>query len=158
MIERLAPWFGVLLLAVVGIYIAAFGAEAITDPGVVASMGGLLVASLLFIVGGVRESVRLGSRTVPWNVPVGVAYGLMAAVFAASVLDTALFDGEPVAVIMAIAAALGGGSLAWFGVQIARDSRHVELDAEPSSARLVGTALLVVVAFLGGVAVWSVSL
>lgn len=155
MIKRFALWFGILLLLVVGIYAVAFGIEAFTDPATAVSMGGMILAGLLFIVGGLRESVRLNSRTVPWNVPVGGAYVVLAVSVVASFVDSALLEGETVALIMAGAAVLGGGSLAWFGIQTARDSRHVELDAEPSNARLVGVALLAVGSFLMGMAVWS---
>lgn len=158
MIRRFAPWFGVFLLAAVGIYFIAFGIDPLTDPGIVISMGGMVLAAVLLLVGGSRESVRIGPQTIAWNVLVGVAYVVLAVVVAASFFDSALLEGETIAWIMAGAAVVGGGSLAWFGVQIARDSRHVNLDAEPSNARVVGVVLFAVVSFLVGVAVWSVVL
>ncbi|MDL5362206.1 hypothetical protein [Halalkalicoccus sp. NIPERK01] len=158
MIKRFAPWLGVLLLAVVGIYVVAFGAEAFTDPGIVASVGGMVLAAVLLLVGGMRESIHVGSRTIGWNVLVGAAYVLLAATFVLAVFDASSLDGGATAWVMAGAAVIGGGSLVWFGVQVACDGRHVDIDAEPSSARLVGIALAIVVSFLAGVVLWSVVL
>lgn len=155
MIKRFAPWFGVFLLAGVGIYFSVFGVEPVTNPGIVASMGGMVLAAVLLLVGGTHESIRIGTRTIAWNVLVGVAYVVFAVAVAASFFAPALLEGEPIAWVMAGAVVLGGGSLAWFGVQIARDSRHVNLDAEPSNARLVGVALLMVGSIVAGMALWS---
>lgn len=75
-----------------------------------------MLAALLFVVGGAREAVRLGSRTVSWNVLVGAAYVPLAIAIVASFFDATLLEDETIAWIMAGAAVLGSGSLAWFGV------------------------------------------
>lgn len=121
-------------------------------------MGGMVLAAVLLLVGGSRESVRIGPQTIAWNALVGMAYVVLAVVIAASFFDSTLLEGETIAWIMAGAAVIGGGSLAWFGVQIARDSRHVDLNTEPSNTRVVGVVLFAVASFLVGVAVWSVVL
>lgn len=127
MIRRFAPWLGVFILALVGIYLAVFGVDPLADPGIVVQIGGTVFAALSLIVGGLRESIRFGSRTVSWNVLVGVAYLLLAVGFVLPTLQPALTEGGTSAWIMVGVAVIGGGSLGWFGVQIARDSRHVAL-------------------------------
>jgi len=47
----------------------------------------------------------------------------------------------------------GGSPLAWVGVQTARDSRHVDLEATPSSRRLVAIVALVAISTGIGMAV-----
>lgn len=155
MIKRFAPWLGVLLLAVIGIYIAAFGTAPFDSTVIVVSGGGMVLSASLLLVGGLRDSIRIGSRTIEWHVLVGVAYILLAVAVIISFFDASLLEGGVVAWVMAGAALLGGGSLVWFGVQIARDSRHVDLDAEPSNVRVVGVVLFAVASLLAGVALWS---
>ncbi len=43
-----------------------------------------------------------------------------------------------------MAAIIGGISLGWFGVQTARETRHVDLEATPSRRRLVGVFALAI--------------
>jgi hypothetical protein len=118
-------------------------------------MGGMVIAALLLIVGGLRESIQLGSRTIRWNALIGGAYLLLAVGFVLPTLQPALTGGGTSAWIMFGVAVIGGGSLVWLGVQTARDTRHVDLNAEPSNTRLVGVALLAVGSFFAGIAVWS---
>lgn len=157
MIKRVAPWFGVFLLTLVAVYFVVFGVAPLAYPGIVVPMGGMVLAAILLIVGGLRESIRLGSRTVPWNALVGAAYVLLAVVVTFSMLQSTLTDGEMPAWIIAGVAVVNGGALAWFGVQTARDSRHVDLTGEPSNARLVGIALLMVLSITTGAVLWSVA-
>ncbi|NUC74309.1 hypothetical protein HTZ84_18740 [Haloterrigena sp. SYSU A558-1] len=156
MIRRFAPWFGTGLLVVTGGYLAAFGRDAVADPMTAVLLAGLVVAAVLSIVGGVREAVALGPVTLPWNVLVGTADVLAALVVAVSTVRS-LWDGGATTAQFADAALLVGcSSIAWFGVQTARDSRHVDLEASPSRTRLVATAALAVASMVGGVLVVTV--
>lgn len=127
MFKRLAPWFGVFLLAFVGGLLAVFGLDSLSDPANLVPMAGAVLAALLLILAGPRESVQLGSRTVPWNALVGAAYILLAVVFTVSSIRPTTIDGGAIAWIDTAASVAMGGLLVWFGVQIARNSRHVNL-------------------------------
>ena len=156
MIRRVAPWFGTGLLVLVGGYLAAFGRDAVADPVTAALLSGLVVAAVLSIGGGVRQSVALGPVTLPWNVLVGGADVLLAVVVAASSVRS-LRTGDGTATLFVDAALLVGcASLAWLGLQIARDSRHVDLEASPSRRRLVAIAALAVASMVGDALVVTV--
>ncbi|WP_339105613.1 hypothetical protein [Haloterrigena salinisoli] len=150
MIRRFAPWFGIGALALVGGYLAAFGRDAVTDPVTAGLLAGLAVAGGLSIVGGVRESVALGPVTLPWNVLVGAADVLAALVVAVSSVRSLWTGGATTAQFADAALLVGCGSIAWVGIQIARDSRHVDLEASPSRTRLVAIAALAVASTVGG--------
>ncbi|WP_440770897.1 hypothetical protein [Natronorubrum sp. DTA28] len=147
--RRLAPWFGGLLLALIAGFLAVFGRDAIADPGIAVLISGLVAAAMLSIVGGTVESITIGPRTLRWNVLLGAADVVLAAVVILSGLR-ALGTGGTDAGLFAVAASLGGLSLAWFGLQTARDSRHVDLEPAPSRARVVAIAGLAIAALVGG--------
>ena len=155
--ERILPYIGAFMFLLAGIFFFAFPGS-ITDPSTLVSMGTLTIAATLLIVGAFRDSVGFGSRTLDWNVLVGAAFVLLGVSVGGSMIRSAFSEPGAVGWILGICGIGGFGSLIWFGVQTATDGRHVELDAEPSNARLVGVVLLVVVSFLGGMAMWSIVL
>ena len=153
--RRIAPWFGAGLLVLVGGYLAAFGRAALAEPATAALLAGLAVAAVLSIAAGVRESVTLGPVTLPWNVLVGASDVLVAFVIVLSSVRT-FAAGGPTARAVDAALIVSSVSLAWIGVQTARDTRHVDLEASPSRARLVGIAALAVASMVVGVLLVSV--
>ncbi|MFC6905959.1 hypothetical protein [Halalkalicoccus tibetensis] len=155
--KRSVPYLGAFMLLIVGLYFLAFP-DALTDPTTLVSMGSIAIAATLLIAGALRDSFRIGSREFDWNVPVGIAFVLLGVSVGGSMVRTALAASGAMGWVLGVGAIVGFGSLVWFGVQIARDTRHVDLGAEPSNARAVGVVLFAVVSFLAGVAVWSVVL
>ncbi|SDK79552.1 hypothetical protein [Natronorubrum texcoconense] len=153
--RRLALWFGSLLLALIAGFLAVFGRDAIADPGTAVLISGLVAAATLSIVGGTVESITIGPRTLRWNVLLGAADVVLAAVVILSGLR-AFGTGGTDAGLFAVAASIGGLSLAWFGLQIAREGRHIELEPTPSRGRVVGTAALVVASVVAGLLVTTV--
>lgn len=153
--RRLAPWFGSLLLALVAGFLAGFGRDAIADPVIAVLISGLVAAAMLSIVGGTVESITIGPRTLRWNVLLGVADVVLAVVVILSGLR-AFGTGGTDAGLFAVAASIGGLSLAWFGLQTARNSRHIELEPAPSRGRVVGIAALVVASVVGGLLIATV--
>ncbi|WP_440763438.1 hypothetical protein [Natronorubrum sp. DTA7] len=149
MYRRLAPWFGSLLLTLIAGFLAVFGRDAIADPVIAVLLSGLVAAAVLSIVGGTVESITVGPRTLPWNVLLGTADVVLAVVVILSSVR-ALGTGGTDAGLFAVAASIGGLSLAWFGLQTARNSRHVDLEPAPSRARVVGLAGLAIAALVGG--------
>ncbi|MDF9744995.1 hypothetical protein [Natrinema salsiterrestre] len=145
--RRLASLLGIVMLGLAGAYLAVFGLTVLTGPLAVVALGGFVLSAILMVVGGLVDSVTLGSRSVPWNALVGTADVVLAAVVTLSAVRSALVAGDGGSWLFAAAMAVGGTSLAWFGVQTARDSRHVDLEATPSSRRLVAITLLVAVSF-----------
>ncbi|SER28640.1 hypothetical protein [Natrinema salaciae] len=143
--RRIAPLLGVVMLGLVGVYLAAFGRQALTGPLAGALLVGFVLSAVLQLAGGLVDSVAIGGRTVPWNVLVGIGEVALAVVVTLSAVRPAVVTGDEGSWFFAAAMLAGGTSLAWFGVQTARDSRHVDLEASPSNRRLVGIALLVAV-------------
>ncbi|WP_436346084.1 hypothetical protein [Natronorubrum sp. FCH18a] len=153
--RRLAPWFGGFLLLLTAGFLAVFGRDAIAEPGTAVLAAGLVAAAILSIVGGTVESITVGPRTLPWTVLLGAADVVVALVVVLSSVRS-LGTGGTDARLFAVAAIIGGASLAWLGLQTARDSRHVDLEAEPSRERLVGIAALVLASVVGGILVATV--
>ena len=149
--RRIAPLLGVVMLGSGSAYLAAFGSSVLTGPLAVALLVGFTLSAVLFVVGGLADSVAVGDRTVPWNALVGVGDVALASVVSLSAVRSALVDGGATAWLFAATMLAGGSSLAWVGVQTARDSRHVDLEATPSSRRLV--AILALVAISAGIGV-----
>lgn len=149
--RRIAPLLGVVMLGLVSAYLAAFGSSVLTGPLAVVLLAGFVLSAVLFVVGGIVDSVSVGDRTVPWNALVGVGDIILTSVVTLSAVRSALVDGGTAAWFFAAAMLVGGSSLAWFGVQTARDSRHVDLEATPSSRRLV--AIVALVAISAGIGV-----
>ncbi|WP_435552358.1 hypothetical protein [Natrinema sp. CGMCC1.2065] len=143
--RRMALPLGIVMLGLVSAYVAAFGPRVFTGPLAGALLAGFVLSAVLMIVGGLVDSASVGDRAVPWNAFVGVGDVLLAAVVTLSAVRSALVDGDTASWIFAAAMLAGGTSMAWFGVQTARDSRHVDLEATPSSRRLVAIAALVAV-------------
>lgn len=142
--RRLAPWFGALLLGLVGVFLAVFGQEALA-PTTAVTLVGFVAAGLLSIAGGILESVTIGSRTVPWNVLVGAADVTVALVVVLSgVQSFRTGDAGTDAILVAGGMIVGGASLAWLGLQTARDTRHVDLEGTPSRRRVAALAALAI--------------
>ncbi|WP_049889350.1 hypothetical protein [Natronolimnohabitans innermongolicus] len=155
MYRRSAPWLGGLMLVGLAAFLVVFGRTALSEPATAALLVGSAVAAFLLICGGTVDSVTIGSRTVPWNVPLGAADGLLALVLVLSSVST-LGTGDSEVLLFAAVASVGGAALAWMGVQTARDSRHVDLEATPSRARLAGIVGLAGASMVGGVIVATV--
>lgn len=145
--RRFGTLLGIAMLALVGAYLAVFGRSVLTGPLAVVVLVGFVLSAALLVVGGLVDSVTIGGRSVPWNVLVGIGDIILAAVVTLSAVRSAVVTGDAGSWLFAAAMLVGGSSLAWFGVQTARDSRHVDLEGTPSSRRLVAIALLVAVSF-----------
>lgn len=144
--QRFALWLGTGMLILAAVFLAGFGPGVLAEPAIGVSIAGFVVAALLAIVGGTVESIAIGSRTVPWNVLVGASNVVMALAAALSSVSTFATGGSgTTATLIAIGMVIGCASLAWGGLQTARDSRHVDLEASPSAPRLAGIAVLTVV-------------
>ncbi|OLZ39499.1 hypothetical protein A6E15_00210 [Natrinema saccharevitans] len=141
---------GIVMLGLGSAYLAAFGPHVLTDPLAGVLLTGFALSAVLMIVGGLVVSVPVGDRTIPWNVFVGIGDVLLAAVVTLSAIRSAIVVGDTASWVFAAAMLAGGSSIAWFGVQTVRDSRHVDLEATPSSRRLVAIALLVAVSVGSG--------
>lgn len=148
--RRTALPLGIVMLGLGSAYLAAFGPQVLTGPFTGALLAGFVLSAVLMIVGGLVGSVPVGDRTVPWNAFVGVGDVLLAVVVTLSAIRSALAVGDTVSWAFAAAMLAGGTSIAWFGVQTARDSRHVDLEATPSSRRVVAIAALVAVSVAVG--------
>ncbi|WP_226480899.1 hypothetical protein [Natrinema amylolyticum] len=145
--RRGASLLGVVMLGLVSTYLAVFGPSVLTGPLESAFLAGFVLSAILLIVGGLVDSIAVGKRRLEWNVLVGIGDVILAAVVALSAVRSVLVTDDTTSWLVAAAMVVGCTSLAWFGVQIARDSRHVDLEATPSSRRLVAIALLVAVSF-----------
>ncbi|WP_122088038.1 hypothetical protein [Halalkalicoccus subterraneus] len=155
--KRSLPYVGTFMFLLIGLYFLAFP-EALTDPTTLVSMGPITIAATLLIVGALRDSVQVGSRKFDWNVLVGVAFVLLGVSVGGSMVQSAFYESGVMRWILGICAIFGCGSLVWIGLQTAVDGRHVDLDTEPSNARVAGVVLFAVVSFLAGVAIWSIVL
>ncbi|MFA9417310.1 hypothetical protein [Natrinema sp. HArc-T2] len=151
--RRIAPLLGVVMLGSISAYLAAFGPSVRTGLLAIALLAGVVLSAVLFVIGGIADSLSVGDRTVQWNALVGVGDITLASVVMLSAVRSALVDGGTAAWLFAAAMLAGGSSLAWIGVQTARDSRHVDLEATPSSRRLVVIVALVAISTGIGVAV-----
>lgn len=145
--RQFAALLGIVMLGLAGAYLAAFGRSALTGPIAVVFLAGFALSAALLVVGGLVDSVTIGGRSVPWNVLVGIGDATLAAVVTLSAVRSAVVTGDAASWFFAAAMCIGGTSLAWFGVQTARNSRHVDLESTPAGRRLVAIALLVAVSF-----------
>ncbi|ELY44978.1 hypothetical protein [Natronorubrum sulfidifaciens] len=141
--RRFEPWFGGGLLVLTAGFLAVFGHDAFSDPITAALLSGLAAAATLSIIGGTVDSIPVGSRRLSWNVFLGIADIILALVLVLSSVHT-LQTGGIDALLFATAATVGAGSLVWMGLQTARGSRYVDLEAEPSRARLVAITALAI--------------
>ncbi|QCS41078.1 hypothetical protein [Natrinema versiforme] len=145
--RRIAPLLGIVMLVLVGTYLAVFGRRALAGPLAGALLAGFTLSAILMIGGGLVDSIAVGGRTVSWNALVGIADIVLAIVVTLSAIQSALISGESSSWIFAVAMLAGGTSIAWFGVQTARDSRRVDLEATPSNRRRVAILLLMALSF-----------
>ncbi|PGF16234.1 hypothetical protein CP556_08980 [Natrinema sp. CBA1119] len=127
--------------------LAVVGRDVLTDPVTATVVAGLVLASLLWITGSLTDSVSVGRLAVPWNVFVGAANVVLSVAVVLLTVRSAIATGTESAWLIAAAMLAGGTSLSWQGVQIAVDSRHVDLEEASSSGRLLAVALLVAGAF-----------
>ncbi|WP_141551656.1 hypothetical protein [Natrinema sp. CBA1119] len=147
MIRRLASVAGAVILVFAGGLLAVVGRDVLTDPVTATVVAGLVLASLLWITGSLTDSVSVGRLAVPWNVFVGAANVVLSVAVVLLTVRSAIATGTESAWLIAAAMLAGGTSLSWQGVQIAVDSRHVDLEEASSSGRLLAVALLVAGAF-----------
>ncbi|WP_408956868.1 hypothetical protein [Natrinema sp. 74] len=145
--RRVASLLGIVMLGLSGAYLAVFGWSVLVGPLAGAFLVGFVLAAILMIVGGFVDSVTVGGRDVPWNVFVGIGDVVLAAVVTLSAVRSAVVTADTESRLFAAATLVGCTSLAWLGVQTARNSRHVDFEGTPSSRRLAGIALLVAVSF-----------
>ncbi|WP_212750777.1 hypothetical protein [Haloterrigena sp. H1] len=78
--RRIAPLLGVVILGSVSAYLAAFGPSVRTGLLAIALFVGVVLSAVLFVVGGIVDSVSVGDRTVPWNALVAISTGIGLAV------------------------------------------------------------------------------
>lgn len=148
--RRLASLLGIAMLGLAGAYLAVFGLTVLTGPLAVAVLGGFVLSAILLLVGGLVDSVTAGGRSVSWNVLVGIGDVVLATVVGLSAVRSALATGHTGSWLFAVGTVAGGSSLAWLGVQTARNSRHVDLETTPSSRRLVAILSLAAISFAIG--------
>ncbi|WP_222916183.1 hypothetical protein [Natrinema sp. SYSU A 869] len=149
--RRSASLLGVVMLGLVIAYLAAFGPSVLAGPLDGAFLASFALSAILLIVGGLIDSITVGGRRLEWNVLVGIGDVILAAIVTLSAVRSALVTDDTTSWVVAAVMLVGCTSLAWLGVQIARDSRHVDLEATPSSRRLVAISLLVAASFGIGV-------
>ncbi|WP_254521470.1 hypothetical protein [Natrinema caseinilyticum] len=142
MIRRLAAVFGTIVLLFAISLLVGFGRYVLIDPIAAAVIGGLVLASLLSIVGSVADSITVARRTVPWNVLVGTANIVLSVTVVLLWIRTAVVTNNASSWLVAAAMLTSGVSVSWQGSQIARNSHHVDLNSTPSSRRFVAIALL----------------
>ncbi|MFC6768757.1 hypothetical protein [Natrinema soli] len=147
MIRRLASVAGAVVLVFAGGFLAVVGRDVLIDPVTATVVAGLVLASLLWITGSLTDSVSLGRRTVPWNAFIGMANVVLSVAVVLLTVRSAVAIDDASSWLIAAAMLAGGTSLSWQGVQIAVDSRHVDLEATPSSGRVLAVVLLVAGAF-----------
>lgn len=148
--RRLASLLGIVMVGLTGAYLAVFGPSVLTGPLAVVVLGGFVLSAILLIVGGLVDSVTIGGRVVSWNALVGIGDVVLATVVGLSAVRSALGTGDAGSWLFAAAMVAGGSSLARLGVQIARNGRRVDLEATPSSRRLVAIVSVVAISFAIG--------
>lgn len=148
--RRFASLLGIVMLGLTGASLAVFGSRVVTGPLAVAVLGGFVLSATLLLVGGLVDSVTIGGRVVSWNALVGIGDVVLATVVSLSAVRSALVTGDTGSWVFAAAMVASGSSLAWLGVQTARDSPHVDLEATPSKRRLVAVVSLAAISFAVG--------
>ncbi|QLG49546.1 hypothetical protein [Natrinema halophilum] len=151
MIRRLASVSGTVVLMFAVSLLAIFGRYVIIDPATAMTIGALVLASLLSIIGSTSDSVAFGPLTVPWNVLVGTANIVISVTVVLSTIRAAVVTGDVASWLVAAAMLTVGVAVSWQGGQIARNSRHLDLDETPSSRRFVAGTLLLAGTFGFGV-------
>lgn len=122
-----SPLLGVVLLVLVGALLLAFGVESVVgEPATAVQAGVLTLAGLCFLAAGFRlpEGVR-------WYHLAGAGDVLLGLSFLVRFVVVALDPGVPTADLAFTAlGTLGGLSLAYLGVDIARGGRSLTVDPD----------------------------
>ncbi len=125
-------YLGLLDLLLVAALVGVFGPAALAGS---VAVPGMLVAGILMLLAGTIAELSIGPATVTWRHLVGASYGVFALVVPAIYAPTVLAGsagGEEL--ILFVAAIVGGFSLLFYGVDVARDGRHFEVDADVERA------------------------
>lgn len=88
---------------------------------------GLVLAGILKFVGGHRDSVTLGGRSVPWNVLDSIGDIVLGSVVIPAAIPE-IVSGNADSRFNALGMLAGGVFMVWYGVQVARDSHRVDLE------------------------------
>ncbi|WP_226004566.1 hypothetical protein [Natrinema salinisoli] len=137
--------FGIVMLGVGGLLLAVSARTGLPSPSVILIPPGLVLAGILKFVGGSRDSVTLGGRSVPWNVLVGLGDIILGIVVIPAVIPD-MVSGNADSWIDTLGLLAGGTFMAWHGLQVARDTHRVDLkglQTTPSGPVVVLIAILV---------------
>ncbi|MFC6729511.1 hypothetical protein ACFQDG_12735, partial [Natronoarchaeum mannanilyticum] len=90
---------------------------------------------VLALLAGTVAELSVGPVTVTWRHLVGASYAIFALVMPAIYAPT-VFAGSAggAELLLFVAAIVGGVSLLFYGVDVARDGRHFEVDADVERA------------------------
>ncbi|SNZ03273.1 hypothetical protein SAMN06269185_0234 [Natronoarchaeum philippinense] len=120
-------YLGLLDLVLVAALVGVFGPAALTTSVGVPAMA---VAGMLALLAGVVAELSVGTVTVTWRHLIGASYALFAvavpAVYAPVVL-TGSAGGEEL--LLFVVSTIGGLSLLFYGVDVARGGRHFEVES-----------------------------
>jgi len=125
-------YLGLLDLLLVAALVGVFGPTALTSS---VAVPGMLVAGILMLLAGTIAELSIGPATVTWRHFVGASYAVFALVMPAIYAPT-VFTGSAGGeeLILFVAAIVGGCSLLFYGVDVAQDGRHFEVDADVERA------------------------
>lgn len=125
-------YLGLLDLLLVAALVGVFGPAALTSS---VAVPGMLAAGALALLAGTVAELSVGPVTVTWRHLVGASYAVFAlvmpAIYAPRVLGGTAGGEE---ILLFAVAIVGGLSLLFYGVDVARDGRHFEIDADVERA------------------------
>lgn len=122
MYPRFLQVTGVFLLAIPVVLTAAFGSVGLHSLATAVQMGSIVVAGLLLLAAGLRDSYALGGRTIRWNVLYGVGTAILGVGLAVGIGVDRPAGAE--GTLLAVAAVGGGLSLVFVGYDFARGGKH----------------------------------
>jgi len=125
-------YLGLLDLLLVAALVGLFGPAALTES---VAVPGMAVAGALALLAGTVAELSVGPVVVTWRHLIGASYAVFAlavpSIYAPSVLAGSAGGEE---LLLFVAAVGGGFSLLFYGVDVARDGRHFEIDADVERA------------------------
>ncbi|MDF9744994.1 hypothetical protein [Natrinema salsiterrestre] len=119
--------FGITMLGIGGLLLAVSARAGLPSPSVILIPPSLVVAGILKVVGGHRDSVTFGGRSVPWNVLVGLGDIVLGTVVIPAAIPD-IVSGNADSRFNALGMLAGGTFMIWHGVQVARDTHRVDLE------------------------------
>ena len=121
-------YLGLLDLLLVAALVGAFGPTALTASAVVPAMA---VAGTFALLAGVVAELSVRTVTVTWRHLIGASYALFA-VAVPAVYAPAVFSGSAGGeeLLLFVVSTVGGLSLLFYGVDVARDGRHFEIESD----------------------------